>query len=70
MSDAKPAAKAKPAPDMRIPPRWAKHFELEPPDAAGVRSIGGWEKHDDTVTEAAYRAALKQWQGGDSHGRS
>ena len=69
MSDAKPAAKAKPAPDTRVPPRWAKHFELESPDAAGVRSIGGWERHDE-VTEAQYSAALKQWQGGDSHGRS
>jgi hypothetical protein len=70
MSDAKPAAKAKPAPDTRTPRRWAKHFELVPPDAAGTRVLGGWQLHDDTVTEAQYRAALKQWQGGDSHGRS
>ena len=57
---------AKPA-ETRTPPEWAKLHELEHPDAAGVRVTGGWQRHDQ-VTEAAYRAALKKWQEGGSHG--
>ena len=60
-------AKEKPeAPATLTPPEHAKAHGLEPPDAAGVRSLGGWALHDQ-VTEAQYAAAVKRWQGGNSH---
>lgn len=58
---------AKQPPETHTPPEHAKAHGLEPVDAAGVRATGGWELYD-RVTEAAYRAALRKWQGGNSHG--
>ena len=66
MSDKGTPAKKPPA-ETRTPPQWALHFGLEPPDAAGIRSTGGWALHDQ-ATEAQYSAAMSTWTGGTSHG--
>lgn len=62
-----PEPAAKPAPDLRTPPEWARHFGLEPPEAAGVRAIGRWLLHE-AVSMAKYRAAHRRFKGGSSHG--
>lgn len=65
-ADGAAPAPTKPPPETKTPPEWARDFEVDPANAAGVRATGGWELHDQ-VTRAKYRAALRKWTGGSTH---